>query len=59
MNYAIFLDKIQRYESDTFSGSAELITNEEKIKMGDKLLDVFFGEIDGVVLSAILDEVRQ
>ncbi len=47
MNFAEFLNKIQTYESDTFNGIGSLMTNDEKIKIGNKLLDQTFEELDG------------
>ena len=60
MNFGEFMNHIEDYESDTFSASAEKISVTEKIKIANKLLDIFVNNnIDGVLLSQVLQEIRE
>lgn len=59
MNWNGLIELIAEYESDTFSASASDLTSEEVELIAKRLLDNVESNLDGVTISAYLDEIRE
>lgn len=53
------MNLIREYESDTFSADGSNLKSWEADQIAAKLIDQIEDHLDGVRLSAILDEIRE